>query len=56
MKSLMVNSLVGTRLILPVFAASTADPAHAKAGFTPWDQDTMTLYLNRNFYKFPDIQ
>ena len=28
----------------------------AKAGFSPQDQADVIQYLNRDFYKFPDIQ
>lgn len=45
MKRPMASRLVDTLLMLPAaFAVS------------PQDQDTMTLYLNRDCYKSPDIQ
>ena len=56
MKRLMVGSLVSALLMLPAFAASTADLARDKGGFSPQGQDAVILYLNRGFYKFLDIQ
>lgn len=56
MNRLMVSSFVSALLMLPTFAANTADLAHDKAGFSPQSQDAVILYLNRGFYKFPDIQ
>ena len=56
MKRRMVSSLMNALLMLPAFAASAADLAHSKAGFSPQSQDAVIPNLNRGFYKFPAIQ